>query len=73
MGTLSEKLESCNNSGDFGKALEGYSEQAKELENIAYLVNCMLISEGDRNFGDAENWKHRLKQANEKYFDRTYQ
>jgi hypothetical protein len=29
---LSEQLQRDNDSGDFGKALEGYSERAKELE-----------------------------------------
>lgn len=31
---LSEQLENDNNSGDFGKALEGYSERAKKIERM---------------------------------------
>jgi len=33
---LSEQLESDHSSGDFGKALEGYSARAKKLEDAVY-------------------------------------
>jgi len=32
--TLSEQLKQDHECGDFGKALEGYSDRAAELENI---------------------------------------
>lgn len=33
---LSEQLRIDHESGDFGKALEGYSDRAKNLEAVAY-------------------------------------
>lgn len=35
---LSEQLKQAHDSGDFGKALEGYAERAAELEKIAEAV-----------------------------------
>ena len=35
---LSEQLEQNHNSGDFGEALEGYAERAKELEDEIELL-----------------------------------
>ncbi len=35
---LSEQLKQDHDSGDFGKALEGYAERAAELEKIAEAV-----------------------------------
>ena len=34
---LSEDLKQCDASGDFGKALEGYSERAEKLEKLLLL------------------------------------
>ena len=33
---LSDQLRQDNDSGDFGRALEGYSERAKKLESAAW-------------------------------------
>lgn len=37
------------------------------LEDIAYLSSCFLTALKENNFGDAEQWKHRLSLAIETY------
>ncbi len=41
---LSEDLKQCDASGDFGKALEGYAERAKQLEDLLLLCCKDLFS-----------------------------
>ena len=69
---LSKKLLSLKENSDDGHELGVLSDEALELENIAYIANCFFQSEAERNFGDAEEWKFRLKQAIEKYNDRIF-
>lgn len=53
---LSEMLESCHNSGDFGRGLEGYAEKAKQLEDA--LQDTLLFLEQHSNRWDGVNGKH---------------
>lgn len=59
--TLSEDLKRCDESGDFGKALEGYAKRAEKLE-IA-LDNAMRFALWVECIGrtDCEVYKHELK------------
>jgi len=43
---LSEQLKQDHESGDFGKALEGYAEIAAELERIAEAVSHIGVDWG---------------------------
>lgn len=60
---LSEQLQQAHDSGDFGKALEGYAERAKHLE-IA-LENAMLFAEWVECISrdGCEIYKHELKSS----------
>ena len=69
---LSKKLLALQENSDDGHELGELSDEAVELENIAYIASCFLQSESERNFGDAEEWKFRLKQAVEKYDERIF-
>ena len=42
------------------------------LTNIAYLAEGMFDCEVHRNFGDAKEWKHKLRIATDKYYDFLY-
>lgn len=44
--TLSEQLKQDHECGDFGKALEGYSEQAKALEDAIARLEAELADAG---------------------------
>jgi molybdate-binding protein len=46
MMKLSEQLKQDHESGDFGKALEGYAERAEELEEIVQAVAHIGIDWG---------------------------
>ena len=39
---LSEQLQQCHDCGDFGQALEGYADRAKELENKVEVMTKAL-------------------------------
>lgn len=69
---LSKKLLSLQENSDDGHELGALSDEATELENIAYIANCFLKSEAERNLWDANKWKYKLKQAVEKYDDRIF-
>lgn len=43
---LSEQLQQDHNSGDFGKALEGYAERAKQLEDLVESVANVGVDMG---------------------------
>ena len=67
---LSEDLKQCDASGDFGKALAGYAERAKKLEDA--LESAILFAEWVECIGkpDIEVYKHELRSGAEKAIDR---
>ena len=69
---LSKKLLSLQENSDDGHELGALSDEAIELESIVYIASCFLQSESERNFGDAEEWKFKLKLAVEKYNNRIF-
>lgn len=57
---LSDQLLEDHNSGDFGKALEGYAERAKQLEN---LVEAMAHIGVDFGYGEFELEPDHIEKA----------
>jgi hypothetical protein len=57
---LSEQLKQDNDCGDFGKALEGYSERAAELEE---LVEAIANTGNDFGFGKFEIDQSHVEKA----------
>lgn len=49
-----------------------FIDEYKLLKSIAYCALGMFQSENERNFGDAEEWKFRLKQEVDKYVEKDY-
>lgn len=54
------------------KAHELDDLQLELLESIAYCAKGMFVAESERNFGDAKEWKFRLKQEVDKYSQEFY-
>ena len=55
---LSDDLQQCHVSGDFGKALEGYAERAKRLEeSLEYMIR------------EADGWHDECRGGNIKDID----
>jgi hypothetical protein len=53
-------------------ANELHTEQNKKLEEIAYCASGFFESENERNFGDAEQWKQKLEQRTDAFYDAKY-
>jgi len=52
---LSEQLQQNHESGDFGKALEGYVERAKQLENKVDVMTKALMAIRDIDYGGSKH------------------
>ena len=54
---LSEDLKECHDSGDFGNALQGYSERAKELEDSLNFISGWLCENAKyKDFKEIYEW-----------------
>ena len=59
---LSDDLQQCHVSGDFGKALEGYAERAKQLEDALEIAYCQMTgSDTPHGLASCDDFKDWLK------------
>jgi len=42
-------------------------EEYEILKGLLYTVDNMLMEESDRNFGEADEWKFRVRQRRDEY------
>ena len=54
---LSKQLQEDHDCGDFGKALEGYSERARELEDkLTWISNWLCENSQYNDFKEIVDW-----------------
>lgn len=69
----SERMHKLKNGSDTAQwaanELEGLRAHCEMLTQIAYCAEGMFDCEINKNLGDAKNWKHKLKEATDGYYD----